>query len=297
MPGRKYSQANTKYRYGFNGKEEDPEIEGQEDYGFRIYDKRLGRFKSIDPLTKKYPELTPYQFASNTPIQAIDLDGLEAFFVHGTTSSSKRWTGTPSAQKAVQTLLKVTNNKSYNTGFNWKAPLNNNEKTRSTAASKLADYVMAHRVEGEEITLLGHSHGGNVAIQAAKLIYERTGQKVNIVTIATPAYNKKSDAENPETQKPYINDHIALWNAVDGVSGGLAGDDYYKNSTITTNVELKVDKYYVTETEVKDRWGRKTKIKNENNVGAHSADVEHPDVIDNAIKDKSLRKLNPVPKK
>ncbi len=36
------------------------------------------RFLSVDPLTKKYPELTPYQFASNTPISAIDLDGLEA---------------------------------------------------------------------------------------------------------------------------------------------------------------------------------------------------------------------------
>jgi hypothetical protein len=32
----------------------------------------------VDPLTKEYPELTPYQFASNTPIYAIDLDGLEA---------------------------------------------------------------------------------------------------------------------------------------------------------------------------------------------------------------------------
>jgi hypothetical protein len=32
---------------------------------------------SVDPLTKKYPELTPYQFASNTPIVAVDLDGLE----------------------------------------------------------------------------------------------------------------------------------------------------------------------------------------------------------------------------
>lgn len=33
------------------------------------------------PLYRKYPMLTPFQFASNTPIQAIDLDGLEAFFV------------------------------------------------------------------------------------------------------------------------------------------------------------------------------------------------------------------------
>jgi hypothetical protein len=45
----------------------------------RIYDTRLGRFLTVDPLTKSYPELTPYQFASNTPIQGIDLDGLEIY--------------------------------------------------------------------------------------------------------------------------------------------------------------------------------------------------------------------------
>jgi hypothetical protein len=35
------------------------------------------RFLSLDPIGREYPELTPYQFASNTPIMAIDLDGLE----------------------------------------------------------------------------------------------------------------------------------------------------------------------------------------------------------------------------
>jgi RHS repeat-associated protein len=69
------------YKYGFNGKEKDDEIKGegaQYDYGFRIYDPRLNRFLSVDPLTKKFAMLTPYQFASNNPIWAIDLDGLEA---------------------------------------------------------------------------------------------------------------------------------------------------------------------------------------------------------------------------
>ncbi len=68
------------YRYGFNGKEEDDEVKGdgnQQDYGMRIYDPRLGRFLSVDPITDDYPELTPYQFASNRPIQGADLDGLE----------------------------------------------------------------------------------------------------------------------------------------------------------------------------------------------------------------------------
>ncbi|UII31317.1 LamG domain-containing protein [Fulvivirga ulvae] len=49
------------------------------DYGFRIYNPAIGKFLSVDPLTKSYPMLTPYQYASNTPIAAVDLDGLESF--------------------------------------------------------------------------------------------------------------------------------------------------------------------------------------------------------------------------
>ncbi|ANE51382.1 RHS repeat domain-containing protein [Flavisolibacter tropicus] len=86
LPDRKWGNS---YRYGFNGKEHDPEVKGsgaQYDYGFRVYDPRLGKFLSIDPLTKNYPFYTPYQFAGNKPIMAIDLDGLEewvAIFVNG----------------------------------------------------------------------------------------------------------------------------------------------------------------------------------------------------------------------
>jgi RHS repeat-associated protein len=79
MPGRRYD-IGTSYRYGFNGKENDNDVKGegsQQDYGKRIYDPRLGRFLSVDPLTKKYPKLTPYQFASNRPTLMIDLDGME----------------------------------------------------------------------------------------------------------------------------------------------------------------------------------------------------------------------------
>ena len=47
------------------------------DYGIRVYDPRIGRFLSLDPLQKKYPWYTPYQFSGNTPIQAVDLDGRE----------------------------------------------------------------------------------------------------------------------------------------------------------------------------------------------------------------------------
>ena len=78
MPGRQYNPGN--YRFGFNGKENDNEVKGtgnQQDYGMRIYDPRLGRFLSVDPLAQSYPWYTPYQFAGNNPVKFIDLDGLE----------------------------------------------------------------------------------------------------------------------------------------------------------------------------------------------------------------------------
>ncbi len=83
MPGRNWSTEG--YRYGFNGKEKDNEVSGNGnsyDYGFRIYNPRLGKFLSVDPLSKDYPWFTTYQFAGNTPIQAIDLDGLEPAYVN-----------------------------------------------------------------------------------------------------------------------------------------------------------------------------------------------------------------------
>jgi hypothetical protein len=38
---------------------------------------QASRFLSIDPLAKEYSWLTPYQYAANSPISGIDLDGLE----------------------------------------------------------------------------------------------------------------------------------------------------------------------------------------------------------------------------
>ncbi len=80
MPGRRFSSST--YRFGFNGKENDNNVKGEgneQDYGMRIYDSRIGKFLSVDPLTKIYPELTPFQFSSNRPIDGVDLDGLERY--------------------------------------------------------------------------------------------------------------------------------------------------------------------------------------------------------------------------
>ncbi len=83
MPGRTFQAASTTaYRMGFNGKENDRNgswsgTQLVQDYGMRLYNPAIGRFLSVDPLTASYPFFTPYQFAGNMPIIAVDIDGAE----------------------------------------------------------------------------------------------------------------------------------------------------------------------------------------------------------------------------
>lgn len=45
------------------------------DFGARIYDPRLGRWLSIDPLAIEIPSVSTYSFAHNNPIVLVDQDG------------------------------------------------------------------------------------------------------------------------------------------------------------------------------------------------------------------------------
>ncbi len=79
MPGREYtSQSAAGYRFGFNGKEKDDEISGDGnaiDFGARIYEGRIGRWLSLDPLQQKFPDYSPYCYALGSPISLVDFDG------------------------------------------------------------------------------------------------------------------------------------------------------------------------------------------------------------------------------
>jgi len=68
------------YRYGFGGHEKVDEVSGEGnavDFGARIYDGRLGRWMSVDPLQKKHCSFSPYNFCINNPILYVDPDGKE----------------------------------------------------------------------------------------------------------------------------------------------------------------------------------------------------------------------------
>jgi RHS repeat-associated protein len=69
MPGRKYSIANTNYRFGFNGQEKSTEINSSGNLytaQFWEYDSRIGRRWNRDPKTNT--SLSPYSTFANNPI-------------------------------------------------------------------------------------------------------------------------------------------------------------------------------------------------------------------------------------
>lgn len=119
MPGRTFSSAG--YRYGFNGKEKQDELHDNNgdayDFGARIYDARLGRWLSCDPLQSKYPDLGPYIYCGNTPTKFVDYNGKDYGLLvdHNTdpptiTVKANYYCITDKAYKQMQSALAEINN-------------------------------------------------------------------------------------------------------------------------------------------------------------------------------------------
>src|SRR5574344_1630402 len=62
--------------YKFNGKEKDAES-GYNYYGARYYDSEKISWLSVDPMSDKYPNLSPYVYCADNPVKLIDPDGKE----------------------------------------------------------------------------------------------------------------------------------------------------------------------------------------------------------------------------
>lgn len=90
---RSWSNVSREY-YGFNGKEKDSET-ANDDFPIaigvcaRIYDGRLVRCLSLDPMVKNYPSQSPYTICNNNAIFYLDPYGKEV--IQGSTFKSSNY--------------------------------------------------------------------------------------------------------------------------------------------------------------------------------------------------------------
>jgi pimeloyl-ACP methyl ester carboxylesterase len=187
----------------------------------------------VDPLADQFPWVSSFNYAENMVPMAVDLYGLQAYFIHGLRSSGEDW-NSDAFTKVKETLKHYTNNvKEYSAEFSWKsgpAPRvftragSKGRRQRTRGARELVNFIESTFVEGEDITLIGVSDGGNVAIQAARLLNNKYGVKVNIITVNTPGNSVPGDLENPNGNQG-INDliEISTWGdwVVEDLGGGV----------------------------------------------------------------------------
>ena len=70
------------YKYKYNGKELQDELGlNMYDYGARNYDPALGRWMNMDPMAEKYFGASPYNYVLNSPVNAVDPDGMDVYLL------------------------------------------------------------------------------------------------------------------------------------------------------------------------------------------------------------------------
>ncbi len=81
MPERNNNTAIPHNNYKYSGKELDQETMGGSPldwyyFGARYYDAEIARFLTVDPLTSIQPDVNPYHYCHNNPINLIDPTGM-----------------------------------------------------------------------------------------------------------------------------------------------------------------------------------------------------------------------------
>ncbi|MCF2446941.1 RHS repeat-associated core domain-containing protein [Dyadobacter sp. CY345] len=113
-----------KYRYLYNGKELNEEFSlNLYDYGARWLDPGVGSWWEVDPMSEKYPSMTPYSYVFNNPLKYIDPDGRDGVLAikgNTLTISSNIYVYGSGATKATASLMQRDIMAKWDKGFSVK---------------------------------------------------------------------------------------------------------------------------------------------------------------------------------
>jgi RHS repeat-associated protein len=260
LPTRSYSSG---YRYGFNGQEGDGEIYGDKlNYAFqyRMYDARIGRFWSVDPLKSDYPWNSTYAFAENRVIDGIEFEGLEVIVLFG----GADLTGNGDYGTAAQNIEDNIKNKIKGGTI---ILVNSNYNQPIKVITETAQEVMQSYTVGTPIVIYGYSKGGEYAIMLADQLRIK---KISVeLLITVDAADGIFSSDKPKVIPENVKKNINFYQSNRSLIGSKGSANIKKPSA---NTEIKnIDK---TDTKYKDLEGKYIDIKHSNIDEATQNEVE-----------------------
>jgi len=192
----------------FTGQEYDVDT-GLSYMNARYYDGEVGRFISQDPLAiealqtadnKKFQYLlanpqnwNTYSYALNNPLIASDPSGLLTKVIHGTLPFEDQLNSRAEWRDSSNNLIQKATSDFGETAalFEWSG--GDNHWERLYAASRLAAEINQYQFQpGEQLNLVTHSHGGNVAFLASWMIDHPIDNIVSYNLPVLPEYQPDS---------------------------------------------------------------------------------------------------------
>jgi RHS repeat-associated protein len=243
----------SEYRFGFNGKEDDGQVNGEGnsiDFGARMYDSRLGRFLSVDPLAADYPSLSPYVFVANNPINAIDPDGRKILFING--HYQDNWVGrnivgsdkagaaywgddmASSAQKFFKDYSNITSSNYINGSSKFAGDMSGQDRYKAGMAYAKAnlEVLTADMGDGETFKMVTHSEGSAYGAGVAQYLLDQ-GYKVETVV-------HLSADEGDEFSTPTAPVTYQLGNDGDWVTGNKNIKGVDKSGIVNSGLSLRL---------------------------------------------------------
>jgi hypothetical protein len=153
----------------------------------------------VDPLARNFPSTSHFSFSENRIIDAFELEGRELVLVHGTFAKRKDRdkgslikadykggsTWKKSLGEGIGNALNWSKNQTYEYTWSGANKANNRKQAAQELAKSLMDPDKNPDADKKHVTLVGHSHGGNVNKETEKILI-KNGWKVDIINIETP---------------------------------------------------------------------------------------------------------------
>jgi RHS repeat-associated protein len=151
--------------FTFSAKERDSET-GLSYFGSRYYSSDLSIWLSVDPMSAKYPSLSPYTYCADNPVKLVDPDG-EEIFIYG---KAKRafFREVKSGAKALGISVKMDRFGKLSAKYNGKGPISEHGQLLLNAIKDRSVIVNIHTINniGGTIScyMFGGAFGGNILI-------------------------------------------------------------------------------------------------------------------------------------